>query len=98
MQLLTEELKKRFSEVGSQDGNDNPLIVCKFFNPTGVGTWYASEWIEEDGVFFGFVNLGDDECAEWGYFSLKELEDFRGKFGLGIERDLFFKEKRFNEI
>ena len=28
----------------------------------------------ETDIFWGFVNLGDDECAEWGYISLSELK------------------------
>jgi len=36
--------------------------------------------------------------AELGTFSLDELQDFRGKFGLGIERDLHFKEKTLKEV
>ena len=41
-------------------------------------------------TFFGYVNLIGKDCAELGYFSLDELESFKGRFGLGIERDLHF--------
>ena len=30
--------------------------------------------------------------------ALEELESFRGKFGLGIERDLFFEEKPSSQV
>jgi len=38
------------------------------------------------------------ENDEWGYFSLDELASYRGRFGLGIERDLHFGERRASEV
>ena len=66
----------------------DPVVVAKFFNPTGAGTWYATEYEPEQKMFFGYVSIFGDYNDEWGYFSLAELESFVGKFGLGIERDL----------
>ena len=50
-------------------------------------------------LFFGWVAspLGAD-CDELGYFSLSELASVRGHFGLGIERDLYFKPKPLSEV
>lgn len=31
-------------------------------------------------------------------FKLEELENYRGKFSLGIERDVYFDEKRISEV
>lgn len=53
--------------------------------------WYAAEFDGED-TFFGFAVLhGDLECAEWGYFSLSELEDIN-IHGLEVGRELYWKE------
>ena len=99
MKLLTKEVEKRFREVGSQDGVKDPIVVAKFFNPTGAGTWYATEYDETDRVFFGYVSIFNEwGMDEWGYFSLEELENFRGAFGIGIERDLHCKEKKISEF
>lgn len=98
MKLLTKALLKRFSEVGSQEESADPLVIAKFFNPTGAGTWYATEYDPESKEFFGFVSIFGDHNDEWGYFSLTELENYKGKFGLGIERDLYFGEKRISEV
>lgn len=76
----------------------DPIVVAKFFNPTGAGTWYATEWNPEEGTFFGYVSLFGDHCDEWGSFSLSELESVRGRFGLGIERDLHCGEKKISEF
>ena len=40
-----------------------------------------------DWLFFGLV---DGLVAEWGYFRLSELRAYRGRLGIGIERDLYF--------
>lgn len=98
MQLLTPELLKHFRAVGSQKEENDPLVIAKFFNPTGAGRWYATEYDPEEKLFFGFVSIFGDHCDEWGDFSLEELESYRGHFGLGLERDLYFTPKRASEI
>jgi len=98
MQLMTKELEQKFKEVGSQENAKDPVIVAKYFNPAGAGTWYATEYDPSQRLFFGYVSIFGDMNDEWGYFSLDELESFKGLFGLGIERDLYFKPKKFSEV
>ena len=98
MKLLTKELLARFAKLGKQEDSSDPIVVAKFFNPTGAGTWYATEYDPEAKEFFGFVSIFGDWNDEWGSFSLAELENYQGKFGLGIERDLYFDEKRIIEV
>jgi hypothetical protein len=98
MKLLTKELLARFAKLGRQEDSADPIVVAKFFNPTRAGTWYATEYDPESNEFFGYVSIFGDDCDEWGSFSLNELENYRGKFGLGIERDLYFDEKRISEV
>ena len=98
MKLLTKELLKRFGEVGSQETESDPLVIAKFFNPAGAGTWYATEYDPTDKIFFGYVSIFGDWNDEWGNFSLEELQSFTSIFGLGIERDLYFDERRFSEV
>lgn len=98
MKLMTKELKERFEMVGSQEDIKDPLVVAKYFNPTGAGTWYATEYNPKERLLFGYVSIFGDWNDEWGYFSLDELEGFKGQFGLGIERDLFFVEKRASRV
>ena len=98
MQLLTKELLKRFEKVGRQEEIHDPMVIAKFFNPNGAGTWYATEYDPESKEFFGYVSIFGDWNDEWGSFALSELESYRGKFGLGIERDLYFEEKKISEV
>lgn len=90
---MTKELEKRFKEVGSQETAKDPIVVAKYFNPTGPGNWYCTEYDPKTKMFFGYCSLFGDENDEWGCVSLRELEEFKGAMGLGIERDLYCGEK-----
>jgi hypothetical protein len=57
MKLLTKEILERFRKIGSQSEVEDPVVICKFFNPTGAGTWYATEFDEAEGIFFGYVSI-----------------------------------------
>ncbi len=95
MKLMTKELEEKFSKypIGSQDGKlGNALVIAKYFNPVGVGTWFITEADKLDNgdyEMFGFCHLGDDDNAELGYVMLSELENIKLPFGLTIERDLY---------
>lgn len=94
MNLLTQQLLDRFKELGKQDIKD-PIIVAKFFVSWSNWTWYATAYDEETGLFFGII------CGshiELGYFSLDDLKRVRGRMGLGVERDLCWKEKRLSDL
>lgn len=95
MKLLNKEIKARFKAIGSQENEIDPIVVAKFFDPTGSATWYATEYFPEENNCFGYVT-GIYE-NEWGSFSVQELESIKCQFGLGIERDLYTSEKRISE-
>jgi len=96
MKLMTKAIEKLFVKIGDQSNVKDPTIVCKFFNPIGSATWYATEYTPKDKVFFGYVTRMTND--EWGYFSLNEMQEIKLKFGLGIERDLYFKSKKFSDV
>lgn len=98
MRLMTKQLERRFAVVGDQSDLEDPVVIAKFFNPCGAGTWYATEYDPKAKVFFGYVSIFGDWNDEWGSFSLEELEAYRGPLGLGVERDLFFDEKPFSQV
>jgi len=90
MKLMTAELERRFAEVGRQEGKGfDALVIAKFFDPCGSWTWLATEFCPEGRIFFGYV-LGHER--EWGSFSLDEMETVKGPLGVGLERDLHFRE------
>lgn len=95
MNLLPPEIEKRFAEIGSQSDKLDPIVVAKYFSPVGAATWYATEYESERRIFFGYVKglVPGDWNDEWGTFALDELQEVRLPMGLGIERDLDFKEQ-----
>jgi len=95
MKLLTDEIRNTLPPLYSAEKDPDPLVRVKFFTPWSSWTWYGIEYSPEEKLFFGFV-VGD--FPELGYFSLTELEEFRGPHGLYIERDLHFTPCRLSEI
>jgi hypothetical protein len=119
MKLMTKEIERKFKKIGRQENVKDPIVVAKFFNPAGAGTWWAIEawyvlqngagvrevnfadydpkkyegYVVVDTNFFGYVSIHGDHCDEWGSFSLSGLQEFKGSFGLGIERDGYFDQK-----
>ena len=90
MELLTPELREQLIANGRIPDADRPP-ACKFFNPTGAGTWLITHADPEDPdrlACLADLGLG---FPELGYVSLGELQSFDGPFGLGIERDIFFE-------
>jgi hypothetical protein len=82
----------------SQENVKDPIFIAKFFNPTGTGTWYVTEYDPIEHKFFGYASIFGDWSDEWGYFSLDVLEAYRGRFGLGIERDLYFEGRPITKL
>ena len=95
MKLLTQPILKKLKKNASNHVFIDEKPVAKLFNPTGVGTWWL--WsLDEDDVLFGVAEIHQREV---GYFTLDELKEFKGLFGLGIERDMYYKPtKTFQQI
>ncbi len=84
--LITPELEAAFRAVGRQEDNPDPVVVAKFFG--GCATWYATEYLPESRLLFGYAVILE---GEWGYVSVDELEGVRmPPLGTPIERDLHF--------
>lgn len=89
MKLLTKEIIREFEKVGHQETTpiEDKICIVKFFNPAGDGTWYMTEFEEQEGRFFGVVDMNGE--LEWGYSSLDEMQAIKGPLGIGIERDMY---------
>ena len=90
MKLITKEIAGKLKELYETDGLDKTKIKVplKLFNPRGIGTWYIWEYDPSEELGFGYANLGDDEMAEMGYISVKELKEVNLPYGMKIERDI----------
>lgn len=99
MKLLTKAIEAKLASNGAAtraaQNADKPepdhKPVLKLFNPVGAATWLITESDPNNpDLLFGLCDLGMD-CVELGCVSLAELSGYRGRFGLGIERDRHFK-------
>ena len=92
MKLLTAEIEKALqkSPIGSTDGQGlDADVIVKYFDPCGAGTWLITEGEKQendDWLLYGYCYIS---VWEWGYVSLSELQKYKGKLGLGIERDIY---------
>ena len=95
MKLLPEEIRRSLPPLYStEDQGDAAIVRVKFFTPTSSWTWYAIEF-DGDDLFFGLV---DGFEKEMGYFSLSELDSVVGPYGVGVERDFYFKPCPLGEV
>jgi hypothetical protein len=98
MKLLTSDQRAKLLENGRRQatvkGTSHEIDfspVAKLFNPCGAATWLLTEIDPDDKtVAWGLCDLGMG-FPEFGTVSLTELAEYRGRFGLGIERDLHFE-------
>jgi hypothetical protein len=98
MKLLLESQRQKLIENGRRQAEvkGTPAEidfepVVKLFAPSGAATWLLTEIDPSDEtVAWGLCDLGMG-FPEFGTVSLIELAQYRGRFGLGIERDLHFK-------
>ena len=98
MKLITEEFEALFKDypLYSQEHEKDPKVIAKLFDPCGSASWFLLEYDPVQRLAFGYVQgLAEDEL---GYISLTEMESIKGPLGIGIEQDLYFRQKRLSEV
>ena len=98
MKIVTEEFEELFKNypLYSQEHEKDPLVIAKLFDPVGSATWWITEYDPVEKIAFCYVTgLVQDE---FGYNSLIELESIERPFGLTIERDMYFTQKRLSKL
>lgn len=94
MKLFTKQQEQKLLENGSpeQSGLDH-IPVVKLFLPGSGCTWLLTELDPEcPDIAFGLCDLGMG-FPELGNVSLSEITSVKNKFGLSVERDLYFEAK-----
>jgi len=89
MKLLTKPIEKQLRENAKKHPKD-PFPVVKFFTPDAGATWLITELAADGDTMFGLCDLGLG-FPEYGTVSLSELQTVRGRLGLPVERDRWFK-------
>lgn len=100
MKLLTKEIRQKLiangreqSQVKGTKNERDFWRVVKLFYPASPATWLLTELDPEDeDIAWGLCDLGMG-FPEFGTVRISELESFRGRGGLRIERDRFFTAK-----
>jgi len=77
-QEVLDQLPGLYANEKSQTSIKGVILHVHFF--VAGCDWWIAEY-DGDDIFFGFVNLNDDQCAEWGYISFSELKSI-GQNGL----------------
>jgi hypothetical protein len=85
--LMPADLVKVLPPLYAAERQADPVAHLKWFTPDSSWTWYVIEYDPEEQLCFGLV-IGHER--ELGYFSLDEILEVRGPFGLPVERDLYF--------
>mgnify|MGYP001563457152 FL=1 len=79
-----------------QDGKGDQAIVHLHYFRGGCDWWISEKDSDPDGEgqiqAFGYANLGDDQNAELGYISIKELIEH------GVELDLYWTPKTLEQV
>ena len=91
MKLITKQIENVLSKypLYSQDNKgENAVAICKFF--LQGFTWYVLE-AKKNGNDYEFFGIVDGLEKEYGYFTLSQLQSLKGRWGLGVERDMYFK-------
>lgn len=71
------------------------LLWCKLFDPCSGRTRYVANYTIENQVAFWFVEWIESE--RWD-FSVAELEEYTGRLGIGIERDLYYTPCTYHDL
>ena len=96
MKLMTKEIEKKARAQYPKGSDFKQMVVGKFFDPTSQWTWYLMNQDPEDPDYLWSIVKGLE--VEVGSFSLNELSTVKTKFGLGIERDMYFEPQPAQEI
>jgi|694.fasta_scaffold00162_50 hypothetical protein len=90
MKLFNKTIDRQlFNQYSLGSNLSKQEVVVKIFNPMGNGSWYILNSDPNDPDYlWAIVDLGYG--AEVGSVSRSDLETYRGRFGLGFERDLGF--------
>ncbi len=94
--LLPLSIIKNIPNLYETENQEEKICYVKLFLADSNWTWYIIEIDKQDNnTCFGLV---DGLEKELGYFTLSELENLKGAFGLKVELDTSFKPTKLSKI
>lgn len=90
MKLITDEQREQLLRNGANPDADHHPVV-RLFDPAGPATWLIA-WLDpaDPDIGHGLADLGFG-CPELGTIHVSEIEMYEGRFGIAIQRDLYFR-------
>ena len=73
----------------------DPLVRVKLFNPSGAGTWWIAGYDPETRIAWGVAEIQEREVGD---FDMGELVALRVRFGLPLERDLWWEPRPLSRV
>ena len=95
MKLLTKAIINKATRQYPKGTNMEQMVVAKFFNPMGKGTWYLMNMHDDNDYCWGICHIYEWEI---GSFSINELKSVSLPFGSKIERDMYFKPVKASDL
>ena len=95
MKLLTKEITEQAKEQYDKGSDMEQMVVAKYFNPIGNGTWYLMNLADDEDYAWGIVDMF---AIEMGSFSMRELQSIQLPLNMGIERDKYFEPIKADEL
>ena len=94
MNIFTKAVLKALPPLGTNAEKEfhEVKVPLKLFNAMGGQSWFITEYDPEEELAFGFANLGDDQNAELGYISIRELKAIKSVHWM-LERDRYWEPK-----
>ena len=92
---MTKKIKEQAEKQYDLGSDMKQKVVAKYFDPVGSWKWFLMN-MDKDGDYCWGIVEGNE--VEMGSFSMRELEDMKRPFGLGIERDTSFKPIRAKDV
>ena len=96
MSLIAKDIVNKIPNLYETENEEEKICYVKLFLPSSNWTWYILEINKEDNnTCYGLV---DGFELELGYFTLSELENLKGMFGLKVDLDTSFKPTKLSKI
>ena len=94
--LLSHEQLQLIPNLYETENQEEKICYVKLFLPNSNWTWYIIEIDKSDyNTCYGLVDGFEQEL---GYFTIRELENLKGLFGLKVELDTSFKPTKLSKI
>lgn len=97
MKLITAEIAMQLSAQYSKGAElEGQNVIVKLFDPSSSWTWYIMNQDPEDCYYLWGIVKGFE--VEMGSINLAALQEYKGRLGIGIERDLHFSPMPAKEV